>query len=187
MDERIRDIDNLLDTGRCIGYCDDKYIGKYFAISGVNNEKERRKLVPLIKSVLGNDCDECGAEETFYCFHYLMNPSSLNILTSMFYENLCNVRGREYLINFGPLTMIPFDPDENKKYLYSCVERKIIGHWFRIRKNSTMPTIYVSKKPCYLCLPAIKRVYYLNEDNKIFGIKKTFQISSICGYREIDP
>lgn len=141
---------------------------------GINTKKENDiKLNNFITNMFDYNSIQCVTSDTFILFprERYYDPFIKNIENN-FYENIFYSPGHCASIDFSRfcLNYIPYNSYFKDLYslrMYSCAERKVIGKSINFT-GSMKIELYCTKKPCLLCLPAVKSVWI---SDTVCGIK----------------
>lgn len=162
---------------RCVGF---SYINEkcHFAISGIGNEGtwEYDLIEKSLLKILGEDSVNVGSD---YAFNALPGQPGITVhmknLERTFYKDLKS-KGVAFLdyswLHLGVEHL--YSPYYLNERLFSCVEKKIIGYYLiKFPFNLDYPDIYVVMKPCFLCLPIVKKAYFISNKH-ILGFEEIY-------------
>jgi len=142
---------------------------KFFAFNGVSQIIRESDIIKSVKRIIGNDAVFVNHSFSSNKVDIIKNKSYKNPDNyKAFFDELFNLNSSN--INYNLLTFPEkYNEDQFKDYqrYFSCAEKKISTY-------SHLDTVYVTKKPCYLCLPYLNNycVYIDESDNIIHKIQK---------------
>ena len=175
--------------GKCVAYAESGGI-VYFAVSGHDGADDTtEEACGIVRSIISSKIKgrkkikRCRIESTFTVMKHIDYPHfitttkesvsldlnyckeketkiytdlSTNLKTTFHFEELIDKNQKVYFSK----KLLLYDYERSLRN-FSCVERKIIGK----TKNEDLE-IYVRLRPCYLCLPCIKKVTYIENNKK---------------------
>ena len=161
---------------RCFGFT-RKGKAIYYAISGLDEmepygekifksvDENIVKIFKMIKHI--NIVNRCYIEDSFNSCNYKYEIVKVeeNKIYKYLKQNIgqnCNVR-LKYPLNSNPIKYSNININNKKNIItrnFSCVEKKIVG------KISNNCSLYISKRPCYFCIPEITKAYFFSEQAK---------------------
>ena len=134
---------------------------KYFAINGLGKEDPESKFTKYIRDVCGEEMEFIGAD---YAYSYTKPQLVENAYPPNYYKffnKLNNKRTARIMI--PTVQRIIYDNVKYGKFpirFWSCAEKKLFSFQYN------MHDVYITKRPCYYCLPIISNCYYLTEKKK---------------------
>lgn len=150
--KKIRDIKKIITDERyhCIGFCVSNDGSVVYSVSG--DEKNEEKNLDLYQKNVENILSPCTHAKISSSFtlinSFSRRESFVKEYEKYFYSNL-NLKKISKILFFDYPRYIKYSSSRNSKNNFNCVERKLIGYCNDISK------IYVTKRPCYLCLIAL--------------------------------
>ena len=180
------------DNVSCIGFVKPRNSPYIFAINGISDNVPY-DLLTDIKRVLGNDVKQATINYSFTILglitdYYEITGAKYHKAENDVYEHIR--KGSSFILGFPELSnlrMYYFEKstikDKRVNRNFTCVEKKLLGYLYCYFYEGCS-TIYVTKNPCYFCLPALRNARYIDDfDNKIYSIhskylgKKNFEFS----------
>lgn len=135
---------------------------KYFAIKGLAIDDHKNDYANQVRKICGEEMEFVGAD---YAYSFV-NPNMIVDAYPPTHSSLFSRLKKEKYARITIPTIKPikyqlgaYDPLLNR--YWTCAEKKLFCF------NSDISNVYITRKPCYYCLPAINNCYYLDVDDRV--------------------
>lgn len=163
----------LSNSRKCIAfgrYCNNT---SRFSFNGFKNFSKYGDdaLIQAITKILGNNAEYINDNYAFTVLNPTMPIPYVKYLELSLYSMLNCYKTCTIILSF--LLPNQLDYDDAKKYnheYFTCAEKKLYSDKLPVKPTK----VYVTRRPCYHCIPVINNVYYYHSHNIYHLTKQVF-------------